>query len=70
MQFAKFVRCAVLAMPSLACATPRTTVAEEPYKIQIDSLRKSLGKYQDYQAALCATFTLRLWAACIIPVRK
>jgi hypothetical protein len=33
----------------MAC---RTTVAEEPHKAQIDSLRKSLDKYQDYKVAV------------------
>jgi len=46
MQFAKFVRGACI------CTAPRTTIAKEPYKVQIDSLRKSLEKYQDYTAAV------------------
>ena len=71
MQFAKFVRGALLPMLAFLfiCTAPRSTIAEEPYKLQIDSLRKSLEKYQDYQS-LCATFTFRLWGACITPARK
>ena len=54
MQFAKFVRGALLPMLAFLCicTAPRTTIAEEPYKVQIDSLRKSLEKYQDYTAAV------------------
>ena len=54
MQFAKFVRGALLPMLAFLfiCTAPRSTIAEEPYKVQIDSLRKSLEKYQDYTAAV------------------
>src|SRR5262249_7729599 len=56
MQFAKFVRGALLPMLAFLCicTAPRTTIAEEPYKVQIDSLRKSLEKYQ---GPLCVIFT-------------
>jgi hypothetical protein len=52
MQFAELVRRALLAMLALTCicTAPRTTFAEEPYKVQIDSLRKALEKYQDKPA--------------------
>jgi len=33
-------------------ATLRPIAAEEPYKAQLDTLRKSLEKYQDYKAAV------------------
>jgi hypothetical protein len=47
-------RCAFVAVLGLALisTSPRPTAAEEPYKAQIDELRKSLEKYQDYKAAV------------------
>jgi hypothetical protein len=47
-------RCAFVAVLGLALisTSPRPTAAQEPYKAQIDALRKSLEKYQDYKAAV------------------
>jgi hypothetical protein len=54
MRFAKSARCAFAAVAGLACiGTALTaTAAEEPGKAQIDALRKSLEKYQDYKVAV------------------
>ena len=54
MRFAKSVRCAFVVLWGLACigAALESTAAEEPYKTQIDALRKSLEKYQDYKVAV------------------
>ena len=37
---------------ALIDAAPRPIAAEEPYKAQLDALRKSLEKYQDYLVAV------------------
>lgn len=54
MRFAKSARCVFVAVLGLACigTALRPTAAEEPYKAQIDALRKSLEKYQDYKVAV------------------
>jgi hypothetical protein len=54
MRFAKSARCAFVAVLGLACfgTALRPIAAEEPYKAQIDALRKSLEKYQDYKVAV------------------
>jgi hypothetical protein len=50
---AKCARWAFLAVLVLGCAgAPRPVHAEDRYKAQIDTLRKSLEKYQDYKAAI------------------
>ena len=54
MRYAKYARCGVAAVLSLACVGMafRPSVAEETHKAQIDALRKSLEKYQDYKVAV------------------
>jgi len=52
MTFAKSV-CAFAAVLILACGTmPRPAEAQDQSKAQIDALRKSLEKYQDYKVAV------------------
>ncbi len=54
MRFAKSARCAfvvVLGLAGIGTAL-RPTAAAEPDKAQIDALRKSLEKYQDYKVAV------------------
>ncbi len=50
----KSVRCTFVAALGLAFigAALRPIAAEEPYKAQLDTLRKSLEKYQDYRVAV------------------
>jgi hypothetical protein len=50
--FAKPVRAALVAAVALGCMGAAKPASEDPYKAQIDTLRKSLEKYQDYQAAV------------------
>ena len=47
-------RLAVLAMVALACVgmVPGPAVAQEPYKAELDALRKAMEKYQDYKVAV------------------
>jgi hypothetical protein len=47
-------RCALALLLGLACiiGVHRPTAAEEPYGAEIDTLRKSLEKYQDYTVAV------------------
>jgi hypothetical protein len=54
MRFAKSARCAFVGGLGLACIgmALSPTFAEEPDKAQIDALRKSLEKYQDYKVAV------------------
>ena len=54
MRFAKSARCAFVVVLGLACigAAVGPAAAEEPYKAQIDALRKSLEKYKDYKVAV------------------
>ena len=54
MRFSNSARCALAVMLGLAfIGTPlRPTAAQEPYKTQIDALRKSLEKYKDYKVAV------------------
>ena len=54
MRFAKFARYALVLMLALVFigATLRPAVAEEPYKTQIDALRKAMEKYKDYKVAV------------------
>jgi hypothetical protein len=54
MRFAKSARCAFVVVLGLACVgmAPRPTFAGEPDKAQIDALRKSMEKYQDYKVAV------------------
>src|SRR4249919_3072872 len=54
MQFAKSARVALVAVLGLGFigTTLRPAAAEEPYKAQIDALRKSMEKYQDYKVAV------------------
>jgi len=50
----KFVNCILVATLGLIFvgAALRPIAAEEPYKAQLDALRKSLEKYRDYKAAV------------------
>ncbi len=54
MQFAKSAGWAFVAMLGLGsiCVAFRPAVAQEPYKVQIDALRKSMEKYKDYKVAV------------------
>ena len=54
MAFAKFAGGALVAAIGFGFTGTalRPTAAEEPYKAQIDALRKSLEKYQDYKVAV------------------
>lgn len=54
MRFAMWARGALVAALGFACIgmTFGSADAEEPYKGQIDALRKSLEKYQDYKVAV------------------
>ena len=54
MQFAKSARVAVVAVLGLGFigTTLRPAAAEEPYKAQIDALRKAMEKYKDYKVAV------------------
>ena len=54
MKFAKFVRCVFVAVLGIAGigTVLSASAAEEPYKAQLDALRKSLEKYQDYTVAV------------------
>ena len=54
MRFSRSACCTFAAILILAYigALHSVTAAEEPYKAQIDALRKSLEKYQDYQVAV------------------
>lgn len=47
----RFVLVAVLGLAGIGMA-PRPTAADEPYKAQLDALRKSMEKYQDYTVAV------------------
>src|SRR5215472_6256633 len=71
MKFPKLGRCSFGLLLGLACiiSAPRPITAEEPYTAEIDTLRKSLEKYQDYKVAV-RDFTYRPWAACITLARK
>ena len=54
MRFAKSARIAFVAVVCLACISivARPAVAQEPYKAEIDALRKAMEKYQDYKVAV------------------
>ena len=54
MRFAKSARCGFVIVLSFACigSALRPAAAAEPDKAQIDALRKSLEKYQDYKVAV------------------
>ena len=54
MGFAKYARVAFVAVVGLACIdmVVRPSVAQEPYKAEIDALRKAMEKYQDYKVAV------------------
>jgi hypothetical protein len=54
MGFAKSARLAFVAVVGLACIgmVVRPAVAQEPYKAEIDALRKAMEKYQDYKVAV------------------
>jgi hypothetical protein len=54
MRSTKSCRCALALLLGLACiiGVPGPTAAQEPYKAEIDTLRKSLEKYQDYSVAV------------------
>jgi hypothetical protein len=54
MRFAKFARFAFAVVLGLVCigTALRPAAAQEPYKAQIDALRKSLEKYNDYKVAV------------------
>ena len=54
MRVAKSARCAFVVVLGFACfgAVPRLTAAEEPYRAQIDALRKAMEKYKDYKVAV------------------
>ena len=54
MGFAKSARLAFVAVVGLACTglVVRPAVAQEPYKAEIDALRKAMEKYQDYKVAV------------------
>lgn len=54
MTFAKSARCAFVGVLGIVClaAAVGTVAAEESQKAQIDALRKSLEKYQDYKVAV------------------
>ncbi len=71
MTFAKFAGHALVAVLGLAFfdTSLKSTAAEEPYKAQIDALRKSLEKYQDYKVAVRDLY-LSTVGACIIPARN
>ena len=48
-----FVRYAVVSVFALAfCGVGGRSLAADDYKAQLDALRKSLGKYQDYTVAV------------------
>ena len=54
MGFTKSARVAFVAVVGLACIgiVVRPAVAQEPYKAEIDALRKAMEKYQDYKVAV------------------
>jgi hypothetical protein len=54
MGFAKAACLAFVAVVGLACIgmVVRPAVAQEPYKAEIDALRKAMEKYQDYKVAV------------------
>ena len=54
MGFTKSARVAFVAVVGLACIgmVVRPVVAQEPYKAEIDALRKAMEKYQDYKVAV------------------
>ena len=54
MRFAKLVGVALVATlgPVFIGTTPRSAAAVEPYKAQIDALRKAMEKYKDYKVAV------------------
>src|SRR5215469_13238482 len=52
MSFAKHVRAALVAVLALGCMGAAKPAGDDPYKAQIDTLRASLEKYKDYQAAV------------------
>ena len=54
MGFAKSACLALVAVVGLACIgmVVRPAVAQEPYKAEIDALRKAMEKYQDYKVAV------------------
>ena len=54
MGFAKSACLAFVAVVGLACIdmVVRPAVAQEPYKAEIDALRKAMEKYQDYKVAV------------------
>jgi len=53
MRFAKSARCALVAIGLTFIGTALSpTAAEEPYKAQIDALRKAMEKYKDYKVAV------------------
>ena len=54
MGFAKSARVAFVAVVGLACIgiVVGPAMAQEPYKAEIDALRKAMEKYQDYKVAV------------------
>src|SRR5262245_46848231 len=52
MRFAESARCCLVAMLGLYLAMPALAAPEEPYKAQIDALRKAMEKYKDYKVAV------------------
>ena len=54
MGYAKSARVAFAAVVGLACIgmVVRPAVAQEPYKAEIEALRKAMEKYQDYKVAV------------------
>jgi len=54
MRFAKSAGCAVAIMLGLTISIMplKPIAAEDPYKAQIDALRKAMEKYKDYKVAV------------------
>ena len=54
MKFEGFARCCMIAMLGIVFvgATLALAATEEPYKVQIDGLRKAMEKYKDYKVAV------------------
>ncbi len=54
MEFARSLRCGVAAVLGLIliATAPVPAASEEPYKAQIDALRKAMEKYKDYKVAV------------------
>ena len=71
MRLAKSARCCLVAMLGLVfIVVPIAPAApEEPYKTQIDALRKAMEKYKDYKVAVRDLYC-RPSAACTTPAKK